>query len=75
MHLIARESALLAIGFLVSGRRPCELPERVKALKFQSAVIAQQFSETGDLQNDRGIMIATLHACALASGAPHRGLS
>ena len=78
MHFIARESALLAIGFLMSGRLPgerSEFSERVKALEFQSAVVAQQFSETGDLQNDRSIMIATLHACALASGAPHRKLT
>ena len=69
---------MLAIGFLVSCGRPSELrelSERVKALKFQAAVIAQQFSEAGDLQNDRSLIIATLHACALASGAPHRGLS
>ena len=77
MNFIAREPALLAIGFLVSCRLPgerSELPERVKTLKFQAAVIAQQFSEAGDLQDDRSIMIATLYACALASGAPHRGL-
>lgn len=65
---------MLAIGFPVSGRCPSELPERVKAFKFQTAVIAQQFSEAGDLQNNRSFIIATLHACALASGAPHRGL-
>jgi hypothetical protein len=77
VDFIARESALLAIGFLMFCRRPgerSELSERVKAFKFQSAVIAQQLSEAGDLQNDRSIMIATLDACALASGAPHRGL-
>jgi hypothetical protein len=75
VDFIARESALLAVGFLLSCRPSGELSEWVKALKFQPAVIAQQFSEAGDLQNDRSIIIATLHACALASGAPHRGLS
>lgn len=54
------------------GGFPRERAERVEPLEFEAAVVTEQFVQTCELQNHRGIMIATLNARTLAPGTPHK---
>ena len=67
MIVVAVVFALASIGGFSRERA-----ERVEPLEFEAAVVTKQFVQTCELQNHRGIMIATLNARALASGTPHK---
>ena len=48
--------------FSVFGRRSCYFAKRIEAFELKTTIVAQQFMQSSHLEDDRGIIVATLNA-------------
>ena len=71
MHLVSRKAALVRPKSFPFDGRSLQPAEGIEALELQTAVIAKEFMQTRDPEDNQGIVVATLNSGTLASRAPH----
>jgi hypothetical protein len=71
MSLESREASPVRAGFFFLDGSSVQPTERIKASELQTTVIAKQFMQTGNPQDNQRIVVATLNSDTLTSRAPH----
>src|SRR5205823_6667852 len=74
IHLVSRETAVLGLRSFRSlplGWSSLQSAERIETFELQTTVIAKKFTPTGNPEDNRGIVVATLNSGTRTSRAPH----
>src|SRR6266705_3615873 len=74
IHLVSRETAVLGLRSFRSfplGWSSLQSAERIENFELQTTVIAKKFTPTGNPEDNRGIVVATLNSGTRTSRAPH----
>jgi hypothetical protein len=71
MRLVSRETALVRPGLFPFGGSSLQLTERIETFELQTTVIAKEFMQTGNPEDNQGIVVATLNSGTFTSRAPH----
>jgi hypothetical protein len=71
MSLVSREASSVRAGFFFLDGSSVQPTERIKTSELQTTVIARQFMQTGNPQDNQRIVVATLNSGTFASRTPH----